>query len=143
MFVVWQVVDDDIECFLLRVCSAQAFERCEKIGHALSFMDRPCKAVTVNSIEPKELFGAGQSAVGRAEPLWMPNSGPMLTMDGFEFQRSPFIETQNHTVLWSPMIEFKNAVLFSRTLGPEISSNSSSVVSTDPVGEVASVPIRY
>lgn len=109
---VWQVVDDDIEFSLFRICAAQAFECCQEIENPLSLVDGPGEAVTVNVIEPEELLRAGQSPVRGPKPIWVPNLGPMLTVNGFEFEGSPFIEAENHTVLWSLMIEFKNAVFF-------------------------------
>ncbi len=143
VLVMWQVIDNDIEFSLLRICGAQAFERCEKVEHPLSLVDGPCEAVAVNIIEPKELFRARQSPVRSPKSSWMPNPSPMLTVQGFEFQGSPFIEAQNHTVLWSLMIQFKNAVFFSQTLGPETSSKFWFVVPRDLPGEGASVSIRY
>lgn len=140
---VWQVVDDDIEFSLFRICAAQAFECCQEIENPLSLVDGPDEAVTVNVIEPEELLRAGQSPVRSPKPIWVPNLGPMLTVNGFEFEGSPFIEAENHTVLWSLMIEFKNAVFFSQTRGLEISSKFWFVVRRDLPGEGASVSIRY
>lgn len=106
-------------------------------------MDRSGKAIVVNIIESEELFCAGQSPVGSPKPVWMPNPSPVLTVNGFEFQGPPFVEAYNHTVLWSLMIEFKNAVFFSRTQGPETSSKFWFVAPRDLPGEGASVSIRY
>jgi len=106
-------------------------------------MDSPSQAVTVNVIEPEELLCAGQTPIGSPKSIRALNQGPMLTMNGFKFQGSPLIEAQNRTVFWSPMVKFKNAVFFSRTPGPEISSKFWFAVPRGLLGEGASVSTRY
>jgi len=140
---VWKIVHNNVEPFLRRVSPSYALESRKQVGHAFSLMDSARQAIAVNVVEPEKLFGASQASVGRSKPLWMPNGGPMLAVDGFKFEWSPFIEAQNHAIVGSFMIEFKNAVFFSRSPGLGTSSRSWFAAGKDLLGEEAFVSIHY
>ena len=119
-----QIVHDDVEPHVFRVGPSQASERCKEISDGLPFMDRPCQTVSVDIVKAQELLCARESSVCRSEPCRLPLSGPMLPVKWPDLQGTPLIIADDRAPGWWPMIQFENAVFFSRTPGPETLSRS-------------------
>ena len=119
-----QVVHNDVEPHASRIGPSQASECRKEISDGLPFMDRSCQAVPVNIIEAQELLCARESLVRRPEPGWLPLSGPMLPMKWPDLQGTPLVVADDRASGWWLMIQFENAVFFSRTPDPETLSRS-------------------
>lgn len=138
----WEIVHHNVELGLPRICAAQASERLKEINDSLSLMNRSSQTIAVNVVESQKLLGARQPPIRCPKSVRVLNSSPMRTMNRLEFQRPPLVKAQNSTVLWSLIIEFENAVFFSRIVDPETPSRFLSAVWTDPRGAAISVSTR-
>jgi hypothetical protein len=76
-------------------------------------------------IEPQELFCASKSPVGCPKSVGVPNESPVLAVQRPEFQWAPLVKAQDGRAYWRLMVEFENAVVFSRTPDLETVSRSS------------------
>ena len=101
-----QIVHDDIEPHSSGIGATQGPECHQQVANGLSFMNRSCQAVPVNVVESQKLLCAGQSPVGRRKSPGMSNPGPVLSVQGLEIQRIPFIIADNSTVPACLMVKF-------------------------------------
>jgi hypothetical protein len=137
-----KIIHHNVEPYCSRICCPQALEGSKQVRYPLVFMDRASQAIPMDVIESQKLFGSRQPTVRRPQSDWLLNACPVLTMNRPEFQGSPFVKTKDRTVLRNSIVEFKNAVFFSRTPDPETVSMSSSAERTDPRDEASGESIR-
>lgn len=111
----WQVIHNQVDPFLWWIGSAQCAESCQEVSNGLPFVNCACQTVLVHIIKTEELLGPSESPVCGRQSLGMSSSGPVLSMNRSDLQRSPLVKTHRNGVTWRPTVEFKNEVFFSRT----------------------------
>ena len=137
-----EIIHHNIEPFALGICCAQPFEGSEQVRYSLAFMDGACQAISMDVIESQKLLGSREPLVCCPKSDGLPNSRPMLTVNRPEFQGPPFVKTEDSAVLRSMIVQFKNAVFFSRTPDPGTLSRSSFAGRTDLLDEATGESIH-
>src|SRR5436309_6067904 len=100
-----------------RIASPEPPEGFGDLMDTLAAAEDSVQAIGMDIVESQKLFGAWQAAIGGPDALrsFLPRPSPAA--EGFQFQRSPFVEANYGAVGRTAPIESPDAVFFGQSPG--------------------------
>lgn len=112
-----EIVHDDVQTQPARIARPQASEGCQDVPRRFPASTRAHQAIAVHVIEPQELLGPLDPAVGGALAARMPDPSQPPAGDRPQLQRPPLVEADYRSAVGPPLVEAEDPCFVASNAG--------------------------